>query len=371
MLRQYLFSLLFVLGLILATCTIQTPEETSEVPTVDSPLTIWWNKGYFAQENQSIKKIVSDWQQKTHIPVKIEIISEDDIDKQTIAALNKGNPPDILFSMRTDSALSSRWAWEGKLADVSEVLEPLKDTYSPIALKSVYMYDNTAKHFAYYAVPFEQNSVHLHYWRDLLNDAGFQDSDIPQEWESFWDFWKQAQDNLRDRGRKIYGLALSMSPEATNDTFYAFEQFLEAYNIRLVDEKGKLQLDKPEVRQGLIKTLNWVTNFYRDGYVSPESVKWRGSDNNIEFLNQNAIMINNTTMSIPSSQRKDKNTYLNDMVTTAFPTKPDGTKITYLVAIKQLLVFAKSKHKQAAKDFLSYFVQPETLKPYFKSAAGR
>ncbi len=371
MLRKYLFALLFLLSLVLVTCTIQTPEIKSKVPTNEHPLTIWWNQGYFAGENQSIKKIVSDWQQKSGIPVKIEIISEDDIDKQTIAALKEGKPPDILFSMRTDSALSSRWTWEGKLADVSDLLLPLKDLYSPIALESVYMYNKKTKKFGYYAVPFQQNSVHLHYWRNLIDDAGFVDSDIPQEWDAFWDFWKQAQDALRAKGQNIYGLAISLSPEATNDTFYAFEQFLEAYDIRLLDRKGKLQLDDPEVRQGLISTLEWVTSFYKDGYIAPEAVKWRGSDNNIEFLNRNAIMVDNTTMSIPASQRKDEETYLDRMVTVEFPKEPDGEKITSLVAVKQLLVFAESEHQQAAKDFLSYLVQPETLKPYFKSAAGR
>ena len=371
MLSKYLFILIFLLSLVLVICTSQTFEPTSEVRTSDRPLTIWWNQGYFAEENQSIEKIVADWQQKSGIPVKLEIISEDDIDKLTIAALEAGNPPDLVFSMRTDSALTERWAWEGKLADVSDVLEPLQDFYSPTALKSVYRYNNKTKKLAYYAVPLKQSSVHLHYWRDLLAEAGFTESDIPQEWDAFWEFWKQAQEVLQAKGQEVYGLALPMGTEATNDTFYGFEQFLEAYNVKLLNEKGQLQLDTPEVRQGLINVLEWVTSFYKNGYVPPNSINWRGSDNNIEFLNKTAVMVENTTMSIPASQKKDEDIYYNQMETIEFPKKPDGTKITSLVAIKQLILFAESKHQQAAKNFLSYLVQPETLKTYFHSAAGR
>lgn len=370
-LRQYLWTLFFLLALLLTTCTHQMIEPTSEVQIRDRPLTIWWNQGYFAQENQSIEKIVADWHKKSSIPVKLEIISEDDIDKLTIAALKAGNPPDLVFSMRTDSALTERWAREGKLADVSDVLEPLRDIYSPTALKSVHMYNKKLKKFGDYAVPFKQSSVHLHYWRDLLAEAGFTEANIPQEWDAFWEFWKQAQDALQARGKKVYGLALPMGTEETNDTFYGFEQFLEAYDVKLLDEKGRLQLDNLEVRQGLINTLEWVTRFYKDGYVPPDSVNWRGSDNNVAFLNKTAILVDNTTMSIPASQKKDKDMYLNQMATTEFPKKPNGEQMTYLVAFKQLLLFAESKHQQAAKDFLSYLVQPEILKDYFKNAAGR
>ena len=371
MFRKYVFIFLFLVSLILTNCTSQTLESTSEVETGDRPLTIWWNQGYFAEENQSIKNIVRDWQQQSSIPIKLEIISEDDIDKLTIAALNAGNPPDLVFSMRTDSALTERWAWSGKLADVSDVLEPLQDLYSATALESVYRYNNQTQKFAYYAVPFKQSSVHLHYWRDLLADAGFTKADIPQDWEAFWEFWQQVQRTLQTRGIGVYGLALPLGTEATNDTFYGFEQFLEAYNIKLLNETGELQLDTIEVRQGLRDLLRWVSNFYQNGYVSPNSINWRGSDNNIEFLNKNAVLVGNTTMSIPASQKKDPEIYFEQMATIEFPNKPDGTKITPLVAIKQVILFAQSKHQAAAKSFLSYLIQPETLRTYFKSAAGR
>ena len=371
MLRKYIFILLFSIALVLTNCTSQTIEPMSKEPIGDRPLTIWWNQGYFAQENQSIENIVTDWQQKSSIPVKLEIISEDDIDKLTIAALKAGNPPDLVFSMRTDSALTERWAWEGKLADVSDVLEPLENLYSTTALESVYQYNNEAKKYAYYAVPFKQSSVHLHYWRDLLAEAGFTKADIPQDWDAFWVFWQQVQQNLQVLGKQVYGLALPMGTEATNDTFYGFEQFLEAYNVKLLDREGQLQLDNPRVRQGLIDVLNWVTNFYQNGYVPPNSINWRGSDNNIEFLNKNAVLVENTTMSIPASQKNDADIYYNQMETIEFPRKPDGTKITSLVAIKQLILFAESKHQQAAKNFLSYLIQPKNLKTYFHSAAGR
>ncbi|MDJ0697901.1 ABC transporter substrate-binding protein [Mastigocoleus sp. MO_188.B34] len=371
MLRKYVLTVLFILTLLLAIFNSQTFEPTSKLSYSDRPLTIWWNQGYFATEDKSIKKIVADWSEKSHIPVKLEIISENDIHKLAFTAIEAGNPPDILFSMRTDFELTQSWAWEGKLADVSDVVEPLQDIYDPVALRSAYVYNQKSQKFSYYAVPFKQSSVHLHYWRSLLNEAGFKSSDIPHEWDAFWDFWKQVQRKLEANGKQIYALALPMGTEATSDTFYGFEQFLEAYNVKILNEKGQLQLDIPEVRQGLIKVLEWVTNFYKDGYVPPKSVNWRPSDNNIEFLNQNAVVVENTTMSIPASQKTDQEIYFQQIETIEFPKKPDGQKMTSLVAFKQLVLFAESKHKKAAKNFLSYFVQPEILKTYFKNAAGR
>ena len=175
MLRKYVLTVLFILTLLLAIFNSQNFEPTSKLSYSDRPLTIWWNQGYFATEDKSIKKIVADWSEKSHIPVKLEIISENDIHKLAFTAIEAGNPPDILFSMRTDFELTQSWAWKGKLADVSDVLEPLQDIYDPVALRSAYVYNQKSKKFSYYAVPFKQSSVHLHYWRSLLNEGGFQE----------------------------------------------------------------------------------------------------------------------------------------------------------------------------------------------------
>ena len=54
--------------------------------------------------------------------------------------------------------------------------------------------------------------------------------------------------------------------------FYSFEQALEAYDVKILDQQGRLRIDQPQVRQGLIKTLDWFTSFYTQGYTPPNAI---------------------------------------------------------------------------------------------------
>ncbi|NEQ67364.1 MAG: carbohydrate ABC transporter substrate-binding protein [Symploca sp. SIO2D2] len=379
-LRKNLIIPLFLLSLVLVTCTNDT--NISPIPTVEpikerSHLTIWWNRGYYPQQDEAIEQVVNKWrstlaQQKGQgkVEIKLFFYSEDDLLNEIINALGQGNPPDILFSERTDFTFGPRWAWEGKLAEVSDVIEPVKDSYNSSAIASAYLYNSATKKRGYYAVPLKQQTNHIHYWRSLLRDAGIRE-EIPQEWNAFWAFWKQAQDSLRQQGQQnIYGIGLPMSADSS-DTYFAFEQALEAYDVQLLDENGQLLLNDPLVRQGLITTLDWYTSFYQEGYVPPEAVDWLNADNNTTFLNRTVLMTLNPSLSIPGSQREAEDIYRNQIATIEFPQEPDGETSKYLVSFKQVVIFASSQHQEAAKDFLSYLVQPENLGPYVKGSAGR
>jgi multiple sugar transport system substrate-binding protein len=35
----------------------------------------------------------------------------------------------------------------------------------------------------------KQQTMHIQYWKDMLAEAGFKESDIPTTWKAYWDFW--------------------------------------------------------------------------------------------------------------------------------------------------------------------------------------
>ena len=334
-------------------------------------LRIYWNQGFYPEEDQALEQVIIEWEAENDIQVDLSLYSSDDILNQTVIALENGEPPDIVFAHRADYTLEPHWAWEGKLVDVSDVIEPIKHLYSKAALEAAYLYNRAENRRSYYGVPIEQQTIHIHYWRDLLAQAGLNEAEIPSDWDGFWAFWKQAQDKLRQNGETgISGLGLPLSVQAS-DTYYQFEQILDAYDLELVDEAGQLRLNHPQVRQGLIEVLDWITQFYLDGYVPSDAVNWLDSDNNISFLNRNTLMTPNPSLSIPASQRNDDDLYLQQMATREFPHEPDGEPISYVVTVKQALIFAEGRNPQAAKDFLTYLVQPERLGIYVKGSLGR
>jgi multiple sugar transport system substrate-binding protein len=368
---------------VLIACNSPSPPN-NRIP--DPPLRIFWNRGLYPAEDQALQKVVTEWQRQNKTAVQLSFFSSDDILNQTAIAIENGNSPDIVFAHRADYTLEPRWALDGKLVDVSDILAAVPGKYNSTALQSAYLYNKAVQKRSYYGVPIEMQMLHVHYWRDFLAQVGLKDTDIPSDWIGFWSFWQQAQKQVQQRNAdndadndadnaetpdpKIYGLGLPLSAKAS-DTYFLFEQILEAYDIELVDSQGQLRLTDPTVRQGLIDVVEWLSKLYQDQYVPPESVNWVDPDNNVNFLNRHTLMTLNPSLSIPASQQDDRQLYTQKIATRELPNKPNGEPMKYLVSVKQALIFKTGQNSEAAKGFLTYLIQPQRLTAYLKESLGR
>ena len=50
--------------------------------------------------------------------------------------------------------------------------------------------------------------MHIEYWKDMLAEAGFKESDIPTTWKEYWAFWcDKVQPGYRKKtGKRIFGI---------------------------------------------------------------------------------------------------------------------------------------------------------------------
>ncbi|KAF3890274.1 MULTISPECIES: sugar ABC transporter substrate-binding protein [Nostocales] len=333
----------------------------------DKVLQIWWDKGFGLEEDEAITLVVRNWEKKSGYKAKLSVYGPNELLEKAERAVRSGNTPDILLNNRAERQLNARLAWDGKLADVSDVIYPIKDLYPEPILKTAHLYNHVQKQRSYYAVPISQTTMLFFYWKDLLKQVGQSDTNIPTEWNSFWEFWKKVQDALRKKQNNIYSLGLPYSI-GSGDTYYFFEQLLEAYDIQIFDAQGKLLVRNPQVRQKIIDLLDWYAKFYQQGYVPPDAIRWLNPDNNRSLLNRQVVMTPNGTLSIPSAVSQDRETYYKKLGTLKLPNKPNGQRMRYIVAIGHVILFANSKHQETARDFLKYLVQPNILGTYLKSA---
>ena len=348
---------------------LQNDETVERSPSQANVLQIWWDKGYYPQEDEALTKVVTDWERKTNNNVKLSFYTNDELSKKTQRAIQAGNPPDILMNDGGDRSIGAL-AWQGKLADVSGVIEPVTDILDNTMLSSVYLYNNVAKKQSFYAIPIHVSIPHIFYWRNLLEQIDRHERDIPQDWSGFWQFWQQAQQELRTQQPEIYGIGLPLSVAAV-DTYEIFEQVLEAYDVEIVDSGGSLQVNNPEVRQGIINCLDWYTKFYLQGFVPPDAVNWLNPDNNRSLLNYQVVMTPNNSLSIPAALGKDSEEYQNKLVTSAYPRKPNGEPMQYIALVRQAIILQDAPNQKLAQEFLSYFIQPEIIGDYLKAAGGR
>jgi multiple sugar transport system substrate-binding protein len=340
----------------------------ASLPRSNKVLQIWWDKGYSPEEDAALQKLVKKWSQKTGHKVEIDFYTLDQRSAKPQRYLQGGETPDIFMSFKAESTLNPRLAWEGKLIDLTSIVEPVKSIYEPGALATAYYYNNVEQKYGYYAVPIHRAALHIYYWQDLVEKTGRTAADIPQDWDGFWQFWIDVAKDLKNQAQQdILPIGLPMSVEA-GDTYQAFEYILEAYNVKLVDKKGNLLVDDPQVRQGIIQCLDWYTQFYLQGYIPKDAVDWNNAANNHQLLNREILTTTNATLSIPAALRQDSNAYRHQLGIVELPNKPNGEPMRHIFLVEQAVIFDDAKHPELAKDFLAYLIQPEVLNTFLKES---
>ena len=350
-------------------------------------LNVFWVKGFYKAEDDALFAAIKKFEAKNK-GVKVELSQypvQDTIPK-TVAALDSGNPPDLAFSDVYDLQVTAKWAFDGKLEDLSSVINPIASKFEPQALSTTFLYNDQTKSRSYYAFPLKQQTMHIQYWKDMLAEAGFKESDIPTTWKEYWSFWcDKVQPAYRQKtGNRAYGIGNPMGVEST-DSFYSFLTFADAYNVKMVNDAGKLLVDDPAVRQGLIGALTDYTAIYTKGCTPPSSTSWKDPDNNVAFHNKTTVMTHNATISIAAKWLDDMNNpaltdaqralgkknYYEMIATAGFPNKPDGSKMVYRAAVKTGVIFKSAKNKDLAKKFLAFLLEDANLQPYVEGSLGR
>jgi multiple sugar transport system substrate-binding protein len=350
-------------------------------------LTVWWVKGFYKAEDDALFVAIKKFEEKNKgIKIELSQYPIQDMIPKTVAALDSGSPPDIAYADTYDFQVTAKWAYDGKLEDISSVINPMHNKFEEAALSTTFLLNNASQKRAYYAFPLKQQTMHIQYWKDMLAESGFKDSDIPKDWKGYWSFWcDKVQPAYRQKsGLRGFGTGFPMGVDSS-DSFYSFLTFMDAYNVKLVNDSGKLLVDDPAVRSGLISAMTDYTSGYAKGCTPPSSTSWKDPDNNVAFHNKTTVMTHNATISIAAKWLDDmnnkeltqaqrdvaKDNYMNKIATAGFPTKPDGSKMIYRAAVKTGVIFKDAKNKPAAKKFLSFLLEDANLTPYVEGSLGR
>ena len=350
-------------------------------------LTVWWAKGYYKAEDDALYAAIKKFEAKyPKIKIDLSLYAPQEAIPKSVAAMDAGNPPDVAYGDVFDFQVTAKWAFEGKLEDISSVIDPLRAKFEPAALSTTFLYNNTTQSRAYYAFPVKQQTMHIQYWKDMLADAGYKESDIPKDWKGYWNFWcDKVQTGYRAKtGNRAFGTGFPMGVDSS-DSFFSFLTFMDAYNVKLVSDSGKVLVDDPGVRAALINAVTDYTEVYAKGCTPPSSTNWKDPDNNVAFYNKTIVLTHNATISIVAKWLDDSNNaalteaqratakknYTELIATSGFPAKPDGTKMTYRAAVKTGVIFKEAKNKVAAKQFVQFLLDDANLTPYVEGSLGR
>ena len=333
--------------------------------------TVWWTQGFVPEEDDIFNKLVGDYEKLTGNKLETSIVPFAPLRQKIISAITSGEVPDLCAVTPTEAACLQ--AWQGNLLDVSDVIEPHKDKMLPTVLAACHNYNSVEKRRAYYSVPFACSVTPFHIWRPLIEKAGFKESDIPNTWDKFIDFFIPVQDALQKKGmRHTYATGFVVSTIG-NDPNTTFTQFLIAYGgLDMVTEDGKLHANEPRIQEAVIKTLDKFAGLYTNGYIPPSSINWNDADDNNAFHSKLCVMDFDGTLSTELAMlRKQKDEY-SDVITRPPPLDNDGKQMVTQINPSDATMIPKgAKNIEVAKDFQKFMLTPEINQEFLKGALGR
>jgi multiple sugar transport system substrate-binding protein len=333
-------------------------------------LVVWWEKGFYPQEDEAVREIVAAFEQKTDTQVELVLVPYDETYDKTQAALAAGQPPDFVLPREG----VPQWAYQGQLADLEDALGPVLPLFDADAIEAATLLNGATGRRGLYGLPMGRRSNHIHVWRSLLEEAGFKLEDVPKQWEAFWSFWcDQVQPAVRRAtGRDdIWGVGLPISAAAT-DTADQLVQFQLAYGTPWLALDRRLQVDDAGVRAGLIKALQAYAAIWRKGCTPPDSVNWTNPDNNRAFLAQSVVMTPNTSLSIPGALKQERpQDYARNAATIDWPESANGQSIVLIGGVLLAVVFKDGSHVATAKEFVRFLAEEGWLAHWLTFAGDR
>src|SRR6201981_1113835 len=330
---------------------------------------VWWTQGFAEEEDISFKKIVADYQKASGNTIEYSITPYAPQRQKIVAAIQTGVVPDVFTN--NPGEIIALYAWDDKLLDVSDVVEPQRSQYSETALHTAYCYNRVTNKRSFYGAPYTLAARPNHIWRPLVEKAGYSMEDLPKTWDAFYDFFKGVQKKLRAQGeRKVYALGFQMNTTG-NDCNALFDYFLIAYGGQgVVSKDGKLHLEDPQMREAVIKALTYPTAAYKEGFVPPGAINWNDADDNNAFHAKQIVMDLDGTISTEVAIIKNRQDY-DDIVTMGLALSNDGKPVPSLTTNACLMIPKGAKNIAVAKDFLEYFYQPKVNSEWLKPGLGR
>ena len=329
----------------------------------------WFAQGFAKEEDAALLKLVADYEKATGNKIDLSIIPFAPLRQKEVSAIQSGVVPDVMAA--ADLEFAPLNAWDDKLLDISDIVEPLKADYAPLAIESCNLYNSATKKRSYYMAPLIITGWPFHIWGSLVEKGGGKISELPNTWDAFLDYFKPVQDKLRAEGmRNIYAYGYQLTANGV-DPIATYNQFMIAYGGKdLVTPDGRLHTEDPQVRAAAAKALAKLTTPFKEGYVPPGVVNWNDADDNNAFHSKLIVMDFDGSISTEVAIYDKKDEY-NDIVTRGLPLSNDGKPLTSQIIALGTVIPKGAKNIAAAKDFMKYVAQPKVLNEYLKGGLGR
>jgi multiple sugar transport system substrate-binding protein len=203
-------------------------------------LTVWWVKGFYKAEDDALFEAIRKYEAR-HKGVKIELSQYpiQDMIPKTVAALDSGAPPDVAYADVYDFQVTAKWAFDDKLEDISSVIDPMRAKFEPNALSTTFPVRRRRQDRALLRLP-AQAADHAHpVLEGHAGRGGLQGQRHPQGLEGLLELLVRqgAAAHRQKSGQRSFGIGQPLGVDSS-DSFYSFLTFMDAYNVKLVNDSA-------------------------------------------------------------------------------------------------------------------------------------
>jgi multiple sugar transport system substrate-binding protein len=172
--------------------------------------------------------------------------------------------------------------------------------------------------------------------------------------------------------RKVYSMGLQITTVGPNDGNGLFGHFMVANGGQdIVTHDGKLHTDDPKVREAAIRSVEFMTNCYKEGYVPPEALTWNDADDNNAYHEKLFVMDLDGTLSTELAMIKNKKAYYEEAVVMSLPNRNDGGPMPAFLGAGGGFIPKGAPSVAIAKEFMKYFMEPQVMNENLKGGLGR
>ncbi|UNQ73274.1 ABC transporter substrate-binding protein [Infirmifilum sp. NZ] len=282
-----IIGIILVIGVVAYFLTRPTPTPTTPAPAQQPQqaarpkLVIWGRATFTPPQMYWVEKKVREWAAQHNVDVEITWLAVADIGKKLTAAVEAGNPPDVVINGHPVAIFAER----GLLVPIDDVVKKLNesDIYE-IKLKEC----SWGGH--YYCIPTMFEATWLHVRWDIVEKAGAQDL-FPLK--SLDDFYTAAK-KLHMVEPGVYGIGLPLGLNGY-DTWWTFLHFWGGYGGAMLTNRSVagVVMDKEPYRSALKKAFEIERRIWVEGLTPPDSDQWVDASNNNAFLQGKIAMTMN------------------------------------------------------------------------------
>lgn len=172
----YMGTLLFSVGLLAAGCGSNDTDSSGNESTDGKTTLDFWSFWGSGARQEVIEEIIADFNaSQDEIEVKYSYQPWGDIWTKSLSAITAGNPPDVIVQ---DINSVAQRAEAQQATDLSAYIEEgFSDEFYPQLWETVEYEDKP------YAVPFNTDTQVIFYNKQIFEEAGISEDDLPQTWD--------------------------------------------------------------------------------------------------------------------------------------------------------------------------------------------